>query len=365
MKKRIGAIIGIFVAISIVSQGLNFSSNQEKIQDKQIPSYWPDKIVFGLGRIYAKSTGEKDYFSNNIWLYPRTKTAPPCGIWWWFDGSGIDPPRAKMKGFLLTLSQGEVRVSGEEEIIGPQHGIGILLGGMVDVNWLEIRAIGALVVFNYTEVRPNITNIYPNPGASNVSIKANFTWSLTFPYIGKEIEYTIKIIPPLPEPAKEFRVKNKEYLDLGETNYTLRYNTSYRWEIKGKCDTGDILPSPEIGDLWFITQPDPNPPYKPECASPPDNGSNVRWDKPLLAWYGGDPDEYDLVKYRVYVNISKNVDENSPIEVITDYFPWNESVFWYVIPTLQPNTTYYWKVIAEDWGGKKSESEIFTFRTRE
>jgi len=377
MKEKIlvVAIVGVMIFTTISSQGQNLKI-AEKIpktclqpnNSLQISLVKIDKLIIGFGTVYAKSTGQPSW-TNFIQHFPSDKTSPPYGIYWHFDGTGIDAPRTILKGFVLTLKPiEEIGISSYEEVIGPQTGVGYLLFGTYYRDLLEIRGVGVFAVWNYTEIPPNITNVHPAPGSKDVSIKANFTWDLTFPYIGEEkyVEYTVKIILPGGE-VKEFHVKGKRYLDLKEEDFTLRYNTSYSWEVTGKTETGErIEPVEELQPYpWnFTTQKDPNPPYKPKCVSPPNGGTNVACTNTLIAWDGGDPDEYDQVKYHVYMNISENVDENSPIQKTTDYYPWDQKfVYVRLEEDLQPNTTYYWKVIAEDWGKNRNESEIFMFTT--
>lgn len=152
---------------------------------------------------------------------------------------------------------------------------------------------------------------------------------------------------------------NKFSCDLREYGIVLRYSEEYYWWIEGICtDTGNDISCNPDSPWHFSTMGDPNPPYTPNTPTPWDGATNVPINQ-YLVWKGGDPDAYDMVKYEIYINTSTNLEE--PI-YITEWKNWNESIIYYS-PSLLPSTTYYWKVVAEDKGGKRSESDIWQFTT--
>jgi len=319
-----------------------------------------DEHRLGIGKIYAISTGDKTD-TNYIYVLPNTDT--PKLVLWWFDGTHkpmTDLPYSTLSGIPPW------------RLNGPQIGLGIILfGGKISQEPLSLQGFGIFMCWNYTEIPPQIVQPYPDPDMTNVSIKANFTWGLNESYTGEKefVTYTVKIIDSYGH-VEPFRVKGRRYLDLREENFTLKYNSTYLWWVEGVTETGKaIKPDPNIGEYpWkFITQRDPNAPNKPRCACPPDGGINVPTIDFILAWFGGDIDEYDLVRYHIYINDSAIVDDNSFFKVTTDYYPWYKD-FVYIIfygnsSGLKSNTRYYWKIIAEDWDGKTNEGGPWEFTT--
>ncbi len=95
------------------------------------------------------------------------------------------------------------------------------------------------------------------------------------------------------------------------------------------------------------------PPYKPSDPYPPNNATGV----PLnvkLSWKGGDPDG-ETVYYTVYLgedefNMTKIADNITATNVST---------------SLKPFTRYYWKVVARDPTGLYSESDTWTFLSKD
>ncbi|MFX0134198.1 MAG: hypothetical protein ACFFDN_11190 [Candidatus Hodarchaeota archaeon] len=105
-----------------------------------------------------------------------------------------------------------------------------------------------------------------------------------------------------------------------------------------------------------------NPPYQPSNPNPPNGSTGVgEWnnDDPNsgvvivnpLSWSGGDPDG-NTVTYHVYLGTSfSNL-------VLKWSLPQIGGLF-----VLNPNTKYYWQVIAEDTHGARTEGPIWNFTT--
>lgn len=104
-----------------------------------------------------------------------------------------------------------------------------------------------------------------------------------------------------------------------------------------------------------------NPPNTPTNAFPIDGATDVSIDA-VLVWNGGDPDIGDTVTYAIYFE----ADNPNPgyYDTTPEYAYWETPII-YDLPTLDYNTHYYWKIIAEDNHGETATSEIWDFTTEE
>lgn len=94
----------------------------------------------------------------------------------------------------------------------------------------------------------------------------------------------------------------------------------------------------------------PNVPYNP---TPCDSCTNIDKDI-LLSWKGGDPNEFDSVKYDVYFGTS------SFPNVLVSYNLLDSS---YDVGLGAANTTYYWRIVAKDNRGLFTDGPVWQFTT--
>lgn len=99
------------------------------------------------------------------------------------------------------------------------------------------------------------------------------------------------------------------------------------------------------------TEPTNNAPNIPSNPSPSNGAAGQSVDVDL-SWTGGDPDG-DPVTYDVYFGT------NSPPSLVSS----NQSATSYDPGTLDYSTKYYWKIVAEDNNGAKSEGSVWEFTT--
>ena len=128
---------------------------------------------------------------------------------------------------------------------------------------------------------------------------------------------------------------------------------NYRCQLY-ECDieTGDcshIGQFPEDVEITALAIPYNNPPYTPYNPIPPDGAEN--WTGGGLCWSGGDPDG-DEVVYDVYFG------NYSPPPMIESNYSGNCTDIFY---NWEPNTTYYWKIVAWDEHGASTEGPIWSF----
>ena len=100
-----------------------------------------------------------------------------------------------------------------------------------------------------------------------------------------------------------------------------------------------------------------NPPNKPNTPCPSNHADGVSLDSSLF-WKGGDPDSDDTVKYDVYFGEDSTPDST---ELVSE----KQSATSYTPSALEPDTTYYWKIIAHDNNDGTTEGNIWKFSTGE
>jgi C1A family cysteine protease len=78
-----------------------------------------------------------------------------------------------------------------------------------------------------------------------------------------------------------------------------------------------------------------------------------------LQWDGGDPNDGDLVSYDIYFGTTPS----PPYLTTIGTYPAAQNRLYYVLPSLELNTRYYWKIDAVDSRGAKREGTVWSFST--
>jgi parallel beta-helix repeat protein len=192
---------------------------------------------------------------------------------------------------------------------------------------------------------------YPprNPNPSNhdtlVDINADLSWLGGDPDSGDTVTYDVYFGTSTTPPIVSNNQTSTTY-DLD----TMNYNTKYYWKIVA-WDNKDVK---TVGSTWdFTTSNEPNdPPNTPSNPDPINNaiGININTD---LSWTGGDSDTGDTVTYDIYFGTNSNP---SLIQTNHDSTTYNPDI-------LDPNTKYYWKIVAKDNHGAATTGPIWYFTT--
>jgi len=98
------------------------------------------------------------------------------------------------------------------------------------------------------------------------------------------------------------------------------------------------------------------PPDPPEDPSPGDGARLVDVKNVNLSWFCFDPDLDDDVYYKILFE----ADDSTPDEIVS----WQNSSI-YEIGELEPDTCYYWQVIADDGNGGVTAGPVWNFTTRD
>ncbi len=117
----------------------------------------------------------------------------------------------------------------------------------------------------------------------------------------------------------------------------------------GQCSIGE--PTFYLSGILGNIQP-----FPPTNPTPCNNATNTTCTT-TLHWTSIDPDN-DTVFYTIYLAEGNNV-------LMKDLFKARHSHSYYQLTNLKSNTTYSWKIIAEDEHGSQTESQIWKFTTIE
>jgi len=131
---------------------------------------------------------------------------------------------------------------------------------------------------------------------------------------------------------------------------TLDYFTTYYWKVNAFDNYGDSA----TGPLWrFTTEASPNlPPNPPGYPSPADGAT----DQPIaltFSWTSSDPDGDDTLSYYVYFDTTSNPAPASGRLTDESFNP----------GLLNPETHYYWRVVAYDNYGDSTSGPVWEFTT--
>jgi len=130
-----------------------------------------------------------------------------------------------------------------------------------------------------------------------------------------------------------------------------------KWVYKDVSGSDKIEFSMELTSFKYKYNSPPNTPKNP---SPEDNAKDVDVET-SLSWDGGDPDKNDVVIYDIYLGKSQNPSKIGSISKPST----QKRITFDLDDKLEYNTIYYWKVVAEDKDGRKSEGSLWCFTTKD
>ncbi|MCA0447288.1 MAG: hypothetical protein LCH54_13775 [Bacteroidetes bacterium] len=131
----------------------------------------------------------------------------------------------------------------------------------------------------------------------------------------------------------------------------LTYNTTYYWKIVAKDSRGGST----TGPIWqFKTElPPNNPPVAPSNPIPASDLTTLQPTTVSLSWSCSDP-EGDALTYDVYFGTSP-----TPSVIVST----NQTSSNFATSDLTLNTTYFWKIVANDGRNAPTEGPVWQFKT--
>jgi hypothetical protein len=201
----------------------------------------------------------------------------------------------------------------------------------------------------YRETAPVITNEYPVNGSTNIPFNPQLS---VYIYDNQQdlMNITFKT-----NASTGIWHNLTTYSNVHEGTYTndttdMDFSQQYYWwNVSVTDSTGETT---EKSYKFKTIAGGPNlPPYRPHDPFPINESSNISLTTDL-SWTGGDPNG-DPVTYNVYFGTT-----TLPPKVGN-----NQSALLYNPPTLNYNTSYYWRIIAWDNHGSSNESPLWEFTT--
>jgi len=150
------------------------------------------------------------------------------------------------------------------------------------------------------------------------------------------------------------RISNSQY-DTSYRVFNLETGQKYYWKIVTRDSLGQETEGPvwSFSTVGYSAPETKYPPNTPTNPSPQDKSSSQPT-SPTLSWTGGDKNSSEDVFYDVYMDTT-----DSPVTRVGAKITATSLN----IPGLNEETTYYWKVFAEDSSGLTAESSVWSFTT--
>ncbi len=191
--------------------------------------------------------------------------------------------------------------------------------------------------------------VFPPADTTSININLYLQWKGGDPDADDNLKYDVYLGPSkqnLPKIASNitgntYRVESLQFLRI------------YYWKIIAKDTKGNETSS----KTWtFITRQEFNQrPYIPSNPMPISGANNSDINNVRVQWEGGDPDDFSVVDYKIYVGTT------SPPNTLLISEHSNIS---YYLPLLDYDTKYFWRIIAEDNYDSVSVGPIWDFATK-
>ncbi len=224
----------------------------------------------------------------------------------------------------------------------------VIVGLLIITNLLIFTTFIPLTTSKPLPNNPPYTPSNPHPpdGATNVSLNYIHLSFTDGDPDGDPVTFDLSFGATNPPPMIYSNITGSDFILPPQ----IPYNTTYYWKIV----SWDIHGASAEGPIWSFTTVDNSPPYAPGNPYPPDGATNVSLNT-NLSWNCSDPYQ-DFLAYDVCLGTI-----NPPIKVTSN----QTKTTYHPFTTLNPLTTYYWKIIAWDTYGLSNESDVWMFTTKE
>lgn len=193
--------------------------------------------------------------------------------------------------------------------------------------------------------------IQPENNAVDIVLNPQFIWERANDPEGDTVTYDLLLDPGLEDPSTIIAS------NLGTTNFTitssLENSTDYSWQVIASDGKGGTTNSVILS---FATKGNQSP-QNFNLLQVPNNETNISL-TPELTWENAVDPEGDPVTYQLLIGMGST----SPSTVIANDL---ESTNFTIDNALDYNSEYSWQILASDNSGNTTNSEIFSFTTRE
>ncbi|MDP8207574.1 MAG: LamG-like jellyroll fold domain-containing protein [Candidatus Electryonea clarkiae] len=214
----------------------------------------------------------------------------------------------------------------------------------------------------------------PSDGAQNVSRTPNLLWN-AHDQEGDPMTFTIFLGPNDPPVNMVSQDQTSASFQVTQEN-ELPAATRIYWRVIAKDDQGSIMQvypggiktgAKQIqtsdgttpGPVWsFVTVGEANqPPEEPGNPSPANNAQDINPIDLVISWECSDPEE-DRLTYTVFFGTDQQQQPRIAQGLQnTQIYPSDNGV------TIDPDTRYYWKIVAGDNHDNVTEGQVWTFVT--
>ncbi|TYB98767.1 MAG: hypothetical protein FXF54_02060 [Kosmotoga sp.] len=189
---------------------------------------------------------------------------------------------------------------------------------------------------------PEIEYLSPDNN-SYINDDVVLSWEATDEDQGETLKFDVFLGTSPQDLSKEFEDITEETVEL---NGVLTQDASHFWQVVVKDKNAEVE-----GEIWSFYVGNV-PPSEPHSPSPSDGATNVSIDK-TLSWQCSDLNK-DELKYNVYFQ----KDDETPALIATDIT--NKD---YDPGTLDYETEYFWRIVAEDPYGEVATGTVWSFET--
>lgn len=211
---------------------------------------------------------------------------------------------------------------------------------MVVTNPGIINKLKMIITYNLTgQLPPSPPNlILPSNGSVNIVINPTLKWTQVNGTTNYHLQVSI-------DSNFSSLVLNDSTIQTNEKTIQLQSQTKYYWRVRAKNNAGWSL----FSQVWSFTTIS-NPPSPPVLNSPQKGAFGVSLPVEFKWFASQGAENYSLL-------VADDSSFSNPLisQTVFDTF--------YISNELLPNKTYFWKVIANNFSGLNSSSEVWYFTT--
>lgn len=225
---------------------------------------------------------------------------------------------------------------------------------MKKICWLALFSVLILSLFGIAIAAPGTPeNLQPGENSVSVPLNPTFRWNLAG-FDPATMNFRFYLYEGIGTGGTLVESRDNWWAESYYLSTLLNEDADYSWQVVA-VEGGEETPGPVWSFHTQKTQASGNrEPYPASEPTPADLSDKIPLSQ-VLSWTGGDPDLTD--PYPLYYTVEIGTDPASMAPVASDI-----QVNRYV-PTLDLNTTYYWRVTTRDSLGAENSGPTWSFTT--